>query len=137
VCANFYEDIANNLLEGALSEIKKSNYDYEIYKVDGVFEIPALIKLSLVNKEYIGWVTLGCVIRGETTHYDYVCGESARGINKLALKYNLPIGYGIITCENQEQALVRADINQKNVGGKSAKATLTMISAKNYFNSKV
>ena len=82
---------------------------------------------------YDGYVALGCVIRGETTHYDYVCIESARGLQDLALRHNAAIGYGILTVENDDQAWARAKVDQKNKGGAVASACLDMIRLKRHF----
>ena len=137
VQATFYQDISKMLLEGAIAKIKENGYDYEIITVPGAFEIPTaiamIIKSALHKNEVAGYVALGCVIRGETTHYDYVCLESARGINKLAMKHQLAIGYGILTVENKEQAIARADINQKNKGGFASQACIEMIKIKEKF----
>lgn len=131
--ANFYQNISKMLLTGAIKELENQNFQYEIIDVFGAFEIPATIAFAAQSNKYDGYVALGCVIRGETSHYDYVCLESARGLNELAFKNYLAIGYGIITCENEKQAIVRADILQKNKGGFAAKACLRMIEIKNKF----
>lgn len=128
--ARFYEDIANKLALAAALELEEAGVTYEHLEVPGCFEIPAALQMAISSGKYDGYVALGCVIRGETTHYDYVCGESAWGINKLAIKYEAPIGYGIITAENRKQADVRADKDQKNVGGRAAKACLAMLGIK-------
>lgn len=137
VQAKFYSHIADLLLEGAKNELKKNNCDYDILDVPGAFEIPAAISLVATQKIYDGYIALGCVIRGETTHYDYVCLESARGLNELAYKNHLAIGYGIITCENEKQALARADIKQKDKGGVAAIACLRMVEIKKQFATKI
>ncbi len=131
--ANFYQHISKMLLEGAIAELKKQNYQYDVIDVLGAFEIPAVIAFAAKTEKYDGYVALGCVIRGETTHYDYVCLESARGLNELAYKNGLAIGYGIITCENEKQAIARADKNQKDKGGFASLACLRMIEIKNSF----
>src|SRR5947209_18956888 len=109
--ARFYADIADELVRGALQELDKAGVTYERFSVPGAFEIPAAIQYAVRSmhffagrKRFDGYVALGCVIRGETTHYDYVCAESARGLQDLALKYTLAIGYGILTVETREQA---------------------------------
>jgi len=145
IVANFYPHIAKMLIDGAVSQIsqinqeikkakKEEEYCYEIIEVPGAFEIPVAIKIIAKSPKYkndiAGFVALGCVIRGETTHYDYVCLESARGINKLAMKYELPIGYGIITAENERQAIERADKNSKNKGGNAVNACIEIIKLK-------
>ena len=133
VQANFYEHISQMLLDGAVAELKKQNCQYEIIDVLGAFEIPATIALAAKTNNYCGYIALGCVIRGETTHYDYVCLESARGLNDLAYNKGLAIGYGIITCENEEQAIQRAHINKKDKGGFAAQACVRMIEIKKLF----
>lgn len=133
ISANFYPEISKLLLSGATNKISETNYEYEIISVPGVFEIPTVIAFAKDNQQYAGYVALGCVIRGETTHYDYVCLESARGLNQLAITNKLAIGYGIITVENEAQAIVRADPLQKDKGGFAANACLTMIQLKKNF----
>jgi 6,7-dimethyl-8-ribityllumazine synthase len=127
VNARFYEEIADSLTVAAIEQIKSHNFDYEIIEVPGVFELPAAVSMAISSAKYDAYVALGCVIRGETTHYDYVCSESARGLNDLAIKHNAAIGYGVITTENRAQAEIRADKSQKNVGGKAANAAITML----------
>lgn len=135
VQATFYEKISAMLLEGTTNVLKASGYEYEIITLMGAFEIPAAIAFAETSKKYAGYIALGCVIRGETTHYDYVCLESARGLNELAFKEKLAIGYGIITTENEAQALERADPKRKDKGGFTAKACLEMVKLKERFNS--
>lgn len=130
--ARFYEKIADELADAAMAELEKAGASYERLSVPGCFEIPAAIAMAIESEQYDGYVALGCVIRGETTHYDYVCGESARGINELAMENNA-IGYGIITAENRDQAHVRSSAKQKNVGGRAAKACLEMLAIKQKF----
>lgn len=129
--ARFYENIADNLKQAALAEITNAGFTHEIIAVPGCFEIPAVMAMAIANGKFDGYVALGCVIRGQTTHYDYVCSESARGINDLAIKHRVAVGYGIITAENREQANHRADINGKNVGGRAAKACIEILQIKN------
>ena len=128
--ADFYTEISNLLLEGAIEIINNSDYEYEVVRVPGAFEIPAVIAFAKDSNKYDGYIALGCVIRGETTHYDYVCLESARGLNELAIKEKLAIGYGIITVENEEQAIARANPTKKDKGGFAANACLEMIKLK-------
>jgi 6,7-dimethyl-8-ribityllumazine synthase len=138
VQAVFYDKISEMLLEGAVKEITRAEHNYEIIKVPGAFEIPAAIAIAKNAKQklfrssdlYDGYIALGCVIRGETTHYDYVCAESARGLNELAIKEELAIGYGIITAENEAQALERADPNKKDKGGFAAYTCIEMMNLK-------
>ncbi len=133
VQADFYKKISALLLEGAVKKITDAGKEYEIIKVPGAFEIPAVISFAKNSKKYDGFVALGCVIRGETTHYDYVCLESARGLNELAIKENLAIGYGIITVENEAQAIERADMKKKDKGGFAANTCLEMIKFRERF----
>jgi 6,7-dimethyl-8-ribityllumazine synthase len=133
VQADFYKKISALLLEGAIKKITDAGKEYEIITVPGAFEIPAVISFAKNSKKYDGFVALGCVIRGETTHYDYVCLESARGLNELAIKENLAIGYGIITVENEAQAIERADMKKKDKGGFAANTCLEMIKLRERF----
>jgi 6,7-dimethyl-8-ribityllumazine synthase len=135
--AQFYKDISDELARGAISAIESAGATYERLAVPGAFEIPGAIALAIQAMEevrdatqYDGFVALGCVIRGETSHYDYVCGESARGLMDLTLMHGLAIGNAILTVENQEQAWSRARIKDKNKGGTTAEACLAMIGLK-------
>ncbi|MCH2037585.1 MAG: 6,7-dimethyl-8-ribityllumazine synthase [Rickettsiales bacterium] len=128
--ANFYQDIGKMLADAAIEEIENAALRYKLIEVPGVFELPAAVSLGIAHQKFGAFVALGCVIRGETTHYDYVCEESARGLNHLAMTYRLPLGYGVITAENMEQALARADRNGKNVGGRAAIAAVSMMNIK-------
>ncbi|HYC03246.1 MAG TPA: 6,7-dimethyl-8-ribityllumazine synthase [Azospirillaceae bacterium] len=138
--ARFYEDLADEMARGAIAELEAAGATYERFQVPGCFEIPAAIQFAVRSMDFYsgrrrfdGYVALGCVIRGETTHYDYVCMESARGLNDLALRHTLAVGYGIITTENMEQAWARASVAQKNKGGGAARACLDMIELKRQF----
>lgn len=131
--ARFYEEIADELYKGAVKYLNAKGVTHEKISVPGAFEIPAAIKFASAEKKFNGFIALGCVIRGETSHYDYVCGESARGLNELAIKDGVPIGYGILTTENMEQAKIRADVNKGDKGAAAAEACLTMIEIKNRF----
>ncbi len=138
--ARFYEDIADELARGAIAELEQARVDYERISVPGAFEIPAAIRFAIRSMEvhssssgYSGFVALGCVIRGETDHYDHICRESARGLSNLAMTYSVAIGNGILTCENGEQAWARARVDQKNKGADAAKACLRMIELKRSF----
>ena len=133
VDANFYQDLATELVRGAVAELEKIGVSYERLSVPGALEIPSAISLvSLGNdaKLFAGYIALGCVIRGETSHYDIVCGESARGLSKLALDKNLAIGNGILTVDNWEQAWARASVLKKNKGRDAAIACLSLFEIK-------
>ena len=138
--ARFYEDLADELVKGAIRAIEAAGATYERFEVPGAFEIPAAIKFAFRGCEldnsrrpFDGYVALGCVIRGETTHYDYVCEESARGLQDLALHHDLAIGYGILTVEDDEQAWARASVAEVDKGGVAARACLAMIELKRHF----
>jgi 6,7-dimethyl-8-ribityllumazine synthase len=128
--ARFYQDIADALVNSAIEEIEAAGFTYDRISVPGAFEIPAALSMAIACKKYSAYVCLGCVIRGETSHYDYVCDQSATGCNKLAIEHMAPIGFGIITAENRQQAHVRCDKSQKNIGGKAAKAAISMLRIK-------
>jgi 6,7-dimethyl-8-ribityllumazine synthase len=133
--ARFYTHIADMLVEGASACLTDHGATFERIAIPGAFEIPAAIAMAATSGKYDGFIALGCVIRGETTHYDYVCAESARGLNELAITQHLAIGYGILTTENEAQALVRADPGHKNKGRDAALAALRMIELKHHFKS--
>lgn len=133
VSGRFYNDIADELSKGAIAALKDAGASFEEIDVPGAFEIPAAIKFAIDSKKYDGFLALGCVIRGQTTHYDYVCGESARGLMDLSLNHNAAIGYGILTVETSDQAKTRADVAQKNKGKDVAEACLRMIELKKKF----
>lgn len=134
--ARFYEDIADELVRGAVAVLNEAGAGHEKVGVPGAFEIPAAIGLAARSagpSRYDGYIALGCVIRGETSHYDYVCGESARGLQHLAIEHGLAIGYGILTCETGEQAWERARVDRKNKGADAATACLQMIALQRRF----
>lgn len=133
VDANFYKDLANELVRGAVAELEKMGVSYERVSVPGALEIPSAISLVSQGNDaklFAGYIALGCVIRGETSHYDIVCGESARGLSKLALDKNLAIGNGILTVDNWEQAWARASVLKKNKGRDAAIACLSLFEIK-------
>lgn len=133
VIADFYEDIARELLLGARALLESRNHSWEVVKVPGAFEIPAAVRFASESQKFDGFVALGCVIRGETTHYDYVCLESARGLQDLAIRDGLCIGYGILTTEDKAQAMVRASVDNGNKGRDATEACLRMIELKQHF----
>lgn len=137
--ARFYEELADELYAGAEEALTAAGAEVERLQVPGAFEIPAAISMAIAASEmgtrpaYDGYVALGCVIRGETSHYDYVCGESARGLQELALESLAAIGYGILTVENGDQAWARADRKRKNKGRDAALACLRMVELRGHF----
>ena len=126
VAAPFYRDIADNLIKGAIAEIEATGCSVEIVEVPGALEIPTAIGIAERMSNFDGYVALGCVIRGETTHYETVCNDSSRAIQMLGLQ-GLCIGNGILTVENVAQAEVRADPAKMNKGAGAAAAALHLI----------
>lgn len=129
--ARYYDAISDALLEGAIAALQKSGATITKLIVPGALEIPHAIAFAEAGpQKFDGYVALGCVIRGETSHYDYVCGESARALMDLAVDQCLAIGNGIITVENEDQAWARAKQSEKDKGGFAANAVLKMISVR-------
>tara|TARA_Y100000385_G_C12913929_1_gene559527 strand:- start:228 stop:668 length:441 start_codon:yes stop_codon:yes gene_type:complete len=124
IVSNYYEEISDNLIEETKKIIEENNILYQIEIVTGVFEIPSIISFS--KHKFDGYVALGCVIRGETSHYDYVCSESARALMNLSLD-GFAIGYGILTVENYEQAMIRSKTVANKGLGKGKVAALACI----------
>ena len=130
--ARFYDDLADALLGGAKAALDRAGATYDVVSVPGALEVPAVISFALDGaeeggREYDGFVALGCVIRGETHHFDIVANESARALMDLSVEESLAIGNGILTVENDEQAWARARANEGDKGGFAARAALTMI----------
>ena len=136
VCSPYYEEITNNLIKGASNFLKSKSIKYETLFVPGALEIGTAIKLIHDKTSYQpfdGFVALGCIIRGETYHFEIVSNESARALNELSLKYSLPIGNGILTVENKDQALKRSDPVGLNKGGGAVSACLSLLDIKHNF----
>lgn len=130
--ARFYDDLSDALLGGAKAALDEAGASYDVVTVPGALEIPAAISFALDGAEnggtdYDGFVALGCVIRGETYHFEIVANESARALMNLAVDESLAIGNGILTTENEEQAWARAKRNEGDKGGFAARAALSMI----------
>ena len=130
--ARFYGAIADAQLAGATAALAAAGATYEALTVPGALEIPAAIAFADSRGTYDGYVALGCVIRGETYHFEVVAGESARAIMALTLD-GLAIGNGILTVETEAQAWARARVTEKNKGGEAAQATLAMVNIKRNF----
>jgi len=130
--ARFYAAINDLLLDGVRSAVESAGHSHETITVPGALEIPAAIALASETARFDGYVAVGVVIRGETYHFEVVSNESARAIMALTLD-GLPIGNGILTVENEAQALVRADKTQKDKGGEAVKAALAMLALKEHF----
>ena len=123
--ARFYDHLNDMLIAGAKAAIAAAGHDFEVVTVPGALEIPGAIALADESGIYDGYVAIGVVIRGETYHFEIVAGESARGIMALTMD-GIAIGNGILTVENEQQALVRADPAQKDKGGEAAKAAMAL-----------
>jgi 6,7-dimethyl-8-ribityllumazine synthase len=131
--ARYYDDIGAMLHAGAVRALEAACATHETIGVPGALEIPAAIKIALASGAYAGALALGCVIRGETYHFEIVAGESSRAIMDLTVHEGFAIGNGILTVENEAQAIARADKTQKNKGGEAAAAALAMVALKQRF----
>lgn len=126
VVAPYYKDIADELVAGARAVTEEAGGTHDTVEVPGALEVPTAIRIAARGGDYDGFVALGCVIRGETTHYDTVCNDSSRALSLMGLE-GLCIGNGILTVENREQAVVRAEAAGQNKGGGAAAAALHLI----------
>ena len=124
--ARFYEELADELVAGATAVLDAAGAAYDRISVPGVLETPAALALAVDTGTYDGYVMLGCVIRGETSHYDLICNEVARALMDLSLS-GIPVGFGVLTVEDEKQAKVRADRKKKNKGAEAAAAVLRMV----------
>lgn len=130
VVSNFYPKISKMLINGALRKLKKNNIsEFIIYTVPGTYEIPATVSNLIYQKADVpafdGFIVLGCVIKGETPHFDYICSSVINAITNLSVKYRIPIGNGILTCKKEKQAIQRADPNKGDKGGDAANAVIS------------
>ena len=137
--ARYYDDIADMLLRGARRVLKDAGAMFDVVTVPGALEIPAAIMIAMHGAEargegYDGVVALGCVIRGETSHYDIVAGESARAIMDISIALDMPVGNGILTVDNEAQAIVRADRKQLDKGGGAAEAAMALLAIREKFS---
>jgi 6,7-dimethyl-8-ribityllumazine synthase len=123
VVARFYGELADRLVAGAQ---RVFGGDAEVFEVPGAFELPAAAMLLAESGKYDGIACLGAVIRGETDHYDYVCGESARGIQEVQLRTGVPCAFGVLTCDTYEQALERSGEGKRDSGAHAAEAVLAL-----------
>ena len=123
----FYEDLADRLVAGAREELEAAGVaEIDVFDVPGAFELPLAAKYAAESGRYAGVVCLGAVIRGETSHYDHVCAEAARGIAQVSLDTGVPCAFGVLTVETMEQALARAGGNKRHQGRDAARAALEM-----------
>ncbi len=134
--ARFYAGLCDELAAGAIAAIERAGAKWDRIAVPGALEIPGAIAMAAGSGGYDGYVALGCVLRGETSHYDIVANESARGIIDLSMK-GLCIGNGILTCENESQAWARARVSEMDKGGGAADAALAMIRLSRTMKKKV
>jgi len=130
--ARFYDHLNDMLIAGAKAALKAAGHKADVITVPGALEIPAAISLADTTGDYDGYVAIGVVIRGETYHFEIVAGESARGIMALTMD-GIAIGNGILTVENEDQAVVRADSAQKDKGGEAARAAIALYDLKERF----
>jgi 6,7-dimethyl-8-ribityllumazine synthase len=131
VVARFYEDLANRLTAGARAELGEAGVtDIDEFVVPGAYELPLAAKYAAESGRYAAVVCLGAVIRGETSHYDYVCGESARGIQDVALSTGVPCSFGVLTVDNLDQALARSGGDKRDSGRHAAEAVLALLKVK-------
>lgn len=140
VQSTFNRDITDQLFSGAVAVLDKVKATYEHYLVPGAFEIPAAIQVAIKGMEFAkarrrfsGYIGLGCLIKGETSHYDLVAAETFRGLGDLTLRYTIALGNGVLTTDTYEQALERASIVGRNWGGQAADTCLEMIKHKGKF----
>jgi 6,7-dimethyl-8-ribityllumazine synthase len=136
--ARFYDDLSDELAKGAVAALERAGASHERVAVPGALEIPAAVAIALEAMErgethFDGFVCLGCVIRGETQHFDIVAEQSARALMDLAVDEGLALGNGILTVENDDQAWARARVSEQNKGGAAAEAALAMIAVRKRF----
>jgi len=129
--ANYYKDISNNLMLGITNVFDNSDFSYIYYSVSGALEIPVAMNLLLSKSKFIGAIGVGCVVRGQTSHYDIVANVSAKGLLDVSIKYDIPVTNAIITVNSITQAIERAKPDMKNRGGHAADALLDLIKLKN------
>jgi 6,7-dimethyl-8-ribityllumazine synthase len=125
----FYEDLAERLEKGARAAFAAAGHtDIDVFEVPGAFELPLAASYAAKSGRFAGVACLGAVIRGETSHYDYVCAEAARGIQQVSLETGVPCAFGVLTCESMEQALARAGGGKRDQGRHAAEAVMRMAS---------
>ena len=127
VVANYYQEITDPLTQSCIEILEQSKLKYEILTVPGVYEIPQMIKWKIKPNSYNLFIALGCVIKGETYHFEVIANETSRKIMDLSVEFHVPIGFGILTCYDLEQAIIRSDINQKNKGQEAALACIELL----------
>lgn len=135
--SRFYEDIADQMTAGAAAVLDEAGVDHDRLAVPGVFEVPGAIRFAIRSMEvpsassnYLGFIALGTVIRGETDHYEHICREASRALMDIAVQQTVALGFGILTCDTRDQALARAAVDQGNKGAGAARACLRMMEVK-------
>lgn len=135
--ARFYQDLADQLFAGTAAVLDAAGATYVREWVGGSFELPAAIRFAIdaqnavpAAQRFDGFIALGCVIEGETDHYEHICREASRGLMDLAVQFAIPLGFGVLTCRSYEQAIERAAVDRKNKGADVAQACLRMIELK-------
>tara|TARA_B100001287_G_scaffold248054_1_gene227044 strand:- start:1089 stop:1496 length:408 start_codon:yes stop_codon:yes gene_type:complete len=126
VYSDYYKDISKSLLDGSKKILKKNKIKYDQYRIDGSFEIPQLINIKLKSKKYNSVLALGCIIKGQTPHFNYISSSISNSLMDLSLKYSLPIANGILNCLNKKQAKIRSS-SKKNKGTEAANALLSVL----------
>ena len=134
VVARFYEDLAKRLVAGAREIFESAGGEVDVFEVPGAFELPLAALMAAESGRYAGIACLGAVIRGETNHYDYVCGEAARGIQDVMLRTGVPCGFGLLTVDNMEQAVARAGGGKRSQGEDAALAVLALLRVREDFD---
>jgi 6,7-dimethyl-8-ribityllumazine synthase len=124
--ARFYDDLADKLIDGARRVFEEAGGTVDVYEVPGAYELPLLAKYCAESGRYAGVACVGAVIRGETDHYDYVCGEAAAGIARVSLDTGVPCGFGVLTVDTMEQALARVGGGKRDTGYHAGEAVLTL-----------
>jgi 6,7-dimethyl-8-ribityllumazine synthase len=139
--ARFYPEIVDELVRGATRALEEQGCTFKRFEVPGAFEIPAAVRMairsmdfSLDRRRFDGYVCLGCVIRGETSHYDIVAHETSRALQNLACEFTLALGFGVLTCDTMEQAWERARVDRRDKGGEASRSVLGMIELKRRLN---
>lgn len=142
--APYYRHITDMLIAGATAALDEANATWEVVEVSGAFELPAAVAIALdaeeqgaTDERFDAFLLLGCVIRGETSHYDLICNEVARATQDLATIRGATVGFGLLTCENEAQALVRADPSKKDKGREAVAAVLSTLALKQRFGTYV
>ncbi len=126
VSSSFYKNLEKNLLLGALKEINKKLFDVEFFSVSGAYEIPQLLNILLKDKKYAFCIALGCIIKGETPHFDIISQSVSDKLLEISIKYNVPVSNGVLNCNTPKQAEIRCDPKFKNKGGEATLAALSV-----------